>query len=86
MLLTASFVPQLPKRTSKKKDSDSTTERPFNRMAVSALTVGLSWRDLQHIKYTHLMQLLWEWEDLHGAEVDETRDATPQDVMNLMRI
>lgn len=55
-------------------------------MAVSALTVGLSWRDLRHIKYTHLMQLLWEWEDLHGAEVDETRDATPQDVMNLMRI
>ena len=55
-------------------------------MALSGLEAGLTWRDLRHIKYTHLMQLLYEWEDMHGAEVDEIVDATPQDVMALTRI
>lgn len=53
-------------------------------MAVSALQVGLSWRDLRHIKYTHLMQILWEWDDMNGADVDEVVDATPSDVSILM--
>jgi len=55
-------------------------------MAVNALSMGLSWRDLRHMKYTHLMQLLWEWEDMHGAEVDEYVDAKPSDVKALMRL
>ena len=55
-------------------------------MALNGLEAGLSWRDMRHMKYTHLIQLLWEWADLHGAEAEETVDATPADVMALMRI
>ena len=58
----------------------------MSAMAVSGLEAGLSWRDMRHMKYTHLMQLLWEWEDMHGAEVEEVRDATAADVMALTRI
>lgn len=55
-------------------------------MALCGLQAGLSWRDMRLMKYTHLTQLLWEWEDMNGAEVDETRDATPADVMALTRL
>lgn len=55
-------------------------------MAVNGLEAGLSWRDMRHMKYTHLMQLLWEWEDMHGAEVDEVVDATSDDVKALARL
>lgn len=54
-------------------------------MALHGLSAGLSWRDLRFMKYTHLMQLLYEWEDMNGAEVDEVRDATASDVMALSR-
>lgn len=54
-------------------------------MAVSGLEAGLSWSDMRTMKYTHLMQILWEWEDLRGADVDETVDATAEDVMSLTR-
>ena len=53
-------------------------------MALLALESGLSWRDLRHMKYTHLMQLLYEWEDMHGAEVDEVVDATNFDLVKSM--
>ena len=49
-------------------------------MAMSGLSAGLTMPDLRTIKYTHLMQLLFEWEDMNGAEVDEVREATPDDV------
>ncbi len=52
-------------------------------MAACGLAAGLTWRDMRHMKYTHLMQLLWEWEEMQGAEFDETVDATPSDVMAL---
>lgn len=55
-------------------------------MAVSGLQAGLSWRDMRHMKYTHLMQLLYEWEDANGAEIDETREATTADVMALTKM
>lgn len=55
-------------------------------MAVSALAAGLTWGDLRHMKYTHLMQILYEWEDAHGAECEEIREATPEDVMALTRL
>lgn len=55
-------------------------------MAVSAMSMGLSWRDLRHMKYTHLMQLLWEWEDANGADVTEYVDATPEDVIALTKL
>lgn len=55
-------------------------------MALNGLSAGLSWRDMRHMKYTHLQQLLYEWDDMHGAEVDEVREAKPSDVMALMRI
>lgn len=55
-------------------------------MALSALEAGLSWSDLRDIKYTHLMQLLYEWEDMRGGEYDEIVDATTADVMALKRL
>lgn len=55
-------------------------------MAASALNAGLSMSDMRHMKYTHLMQILWEWQDMHGAEVVETRDATSSDVRALMSL
>ena len=55
-------------------------------MALSGLSAGFSWQDLRHMKYTHLMLFLWEWDDMHGAEVDETREATTADVMALTRL
>ena len=54
-------------------------------MALNGLSAGLSWSDMRHMKYTHLMQLLYEWEDMHGADVDEIVDATPADVRALMK-
>ena len=55
-------------------------------MAMSGLSAGLSMPDLRNIKYTHLMQMLWEWDEMHGAEYDETCDATSSDVMALTRL
>ena len=62
------------------------SRRPFTNMAVCGLQAGLSWRDMRRMKFTHLQLLLWEWEDYNGAECDETRDATADDVMRLMGI
>lgn len=55
-------------------------------MALNGLQAGLTWSDLRHMKYTHLMLLLYEWEDMHDAEVDETRDATTADLHALMNL
>ena len=58
-------------------------------MALNGLNLGLSWNDLRRMKYTHLMQFLYEYEDMHSAEQDETdgvRDATPEDVKALMML
>ena len=55
-------------------------------MALLGLEAGLSWRDMRRMKYTHLMKLLYEWEDMHGADVDETVNATSDDVMALTRL
>lgn len=55
-------------------------------MALGGLSAGLSWHDMCRMKYTHLMQILWEWEDMNGAESEETVDATPADVMALTRL
>ena len=55
-------------------------------MALSGLEAGLTWQDMRHMKYTHLMQLLYEWEDMHGVDVDEIVDATPSDVMALTKL
>lgn len=53
-------------------------------MALLALESGLSWRDLRRMKYTHLMQLLYEWEDMHGSEAEEVVDATSFDMVKSM--
>lgn len=56
-------------------------------MALFGLHVGLSLGDMRRMKYTHLTQLLWEWEDMRGAgEDDGTREATTADVMALTRL
>jgi hypothetical protein len=55
-------------------------------MAALGLNAGLTLSDMRHMKYTHMMQLLWEWEDMHGADVEETREATSDDVRSLMNL
>ena len=55
-------------------------------MAMSGLSAGLTMPDLRTIKYTHLMQMLWEWDEMHGAEYDVTVDATSEDVMALTKL
>ena len=77
-------MPELPER--KSKGDQYKTERPYTAMAVNGLAAGLSWADMRTMKYTHLVQLLWEWDNLHGAESEEVRDATPADVMALARL
>ena len=79
-------MPKLPERKSNSDNTRDPSSRPYTAMALSAMGAGLSWRDLRHMKYTHLMQLLYEWEDMHGADVDEVVDATPADVMALTRL
>jgi len=79
---TVSFVPRLPER--KPKNESDPTPRPYAQMALAALESGLTWRDLRHMKYTHLMQLLYEWEDMHGADVDEVVEATSFDMLKAM--
>ena len=49
-------------------------------MAINGLSAGLTWCDMRQMKYTHIMQFLFEWEDMNGADVDETRAATDADV------
>lgn len=55
-------------------------------MMLCGLQAGLSLDDIREMKYTHLMQVLYEWEDMNGADVDEVIDATPADVMALTRL
>lgn len=55
-------------------------------MALNGLQTGLTWSDMRHMKYTHLMLLLFEWEDMHDADVDETREATDADLRALMSL
>lgn len=55
-------------------------------MAINGLGAGLTWDDLRHMKYTHLMQFLYEWEDMNGSDVDEYVEATGADVMALTRL
>jgi len=81
-------VPKLPDRKPVSKDGEQKlgTDRPYTRMAMSGLSAGLTMPDLRNIKYTHLMQMLWEWDEMHGAEYDETVEATSADVMSLTKL
>lgn len=62
-------MPELPKR--KPSDDGRHTDRPYTQMALCVLSAGLTWRDMRHMKYTHLMQLLYEWEDMHSGESND---------------
>ncbi len=55
-------------------------------MMLCGLDAGLTIQDMRDMKYTHLMQVLYEWEDMNGAEVDEVVEATHEDIMALMRL
>ena len=55
-------------------------------MMLCGLDAGLTMQDMRDMKYTHLMQILYEWEDMHDADVEEVVDATSADVEALMRL
>ena len=76
----------MPERKPSKEEKSSPTSRPFARMALCALDSGLGWRDMRHMKYTHLMQLLFEWEDMRGADVDEVREGTKENMLAIARL
>lgn len=72
-------MPELPERKRSRDGERRPTPRPFAAMAVNAMGAGLSWCDLRQMKYTHLMQLLYEYEDMHsdadGGEEPPSNDA-----------
>ena len=76
----------MPKRKSHKAKSREASTRPYTQMMLCGLDAGLSIADMREMKYTHLMQILYEWEDMQGADVDEYIDATGADVRALTRI
>ena len=53
-------------------------------MMLNGLSAGFSREDMRHMKYTHLMHILYEWEDMHGEGADEERNATEADARWLM--
>lgn len=55
-------------------------------MMLCGLDAGLTMRDMRDMKYTHLMQVLYEWEDMNDADVEEVVDATSDDVKALARM
>lgn len=46
--------------------------------------------EMRHMKYTHLLHILYEWEDMHPDQDDDgedtIRDATGDDVRWLMSL
>lgn len=55
-------------------------------MAVSGLGLGLTYSEMNRMKYTHLVQLLWEADEASGTEYVETRDATMDDLRMMMNM
>ena len=55
-------------------------------MMLCGLEAGLTMQDMHEMKFTHLMQVLYEWEDMHDADVEEVVEATSDDVKALTRL
>jgi len=55
-------------------------------MMLCGLEAGLTMQDMHDMKYTHMMQILFEWEDMNDADVDEVVEATSADVKALTRL
>ena len=49
-------------------------------MLVGALRIGLTLDNLRHMKYTHVIQILWAYDDANGVEVIEEREAMQSDI------
>lgn len=81
-------MPKLPDRKprTKSKSSQRKSRRPFTCMAVSGLGLGLTYSEMNRMKYTHLVQLLWEADEASGTEYVETRDATMDDLRMMMNM
>lgn len=80
-------MPKLPKRTHReKRQKRESSVRPYTQMLLCGLEAGLTVQDMHDMKYTHLMQTLYEWEDMHDADVEEVVEATSADVMALTRL
>lgn len=53
-------------------------------MALIGLEVGLTWRDMRHMKYTHLLQMLYEWADMHEVGDDDDEPEPSNDAAGLL--
>jgi len=70
------------KRESKKKRNKDDEEdlRPYTGLVLCGLHAGLTREDMRHMKYTALVQTVWEWEDVNDpGSHSETRKATEAD-------
>ena len=66
--------------TKKKRKSEDEDLRPYTGLVLCGLHSGLSREDMRHMKYTTLVQTVWEWEDLNDpGSHSETRKATEDD-------
>ena len=56
-------------------------------MALNAVSAGIGWDALRHMKFTHVVQILFEWDDMHADDDREkVREATSKDVRALMNL
>lgn len=53
-------------------------------MALLGLQAGLTWRDMRRMKYTHLLQLLYEWDDMHGSDSEDDEPEPSNDAAGLL--
>lgn len=68
------------KTTKKQKKHKHDDRRPYTGLVLCGLHAGLTREDMRYMKYTHLVQTVWEWEDMNDPDShEETRDATPAD-------
>lgn len=80
-------MPRLPERTYKGDKKQRPTDRKYTAMALAALSAGLTWRDLRHMKYTHVVQVIYAYDDMRGdGDYDEVREATSSDIRALMSL
>lgn len=50
-------------------------------MMLCGLDAGLTRSDMREMKYTEVVQVIWEWEDMHDTgDRPNVRDATQDDI------
>lgn len=73
-------MPRIPQRKPRDSGDDARgAARPYTQWMLLGLQTGLALSDIREMKYTHLVQTVYAWQDMHGVEYDEVREATGAD-------